>query len=149
MCIAFLSSFLLKLFLFSEEFRDIIINVRRSFCEVPVILVKFWCNLNFLDRSSRNHEISDLIKTRPLRAMLFHADRQTWQSLMVFFRNFANVPNNRYFDANIFLSFYVRVQLLIAPFTYYRPVLLIYWYWYTRICQVQLGWHPVAVHIYT
>jgi hypothetical protein len=24
---------------------------------------------------------------------------------------------------------------------------VLYWYWY--ICQLQLGWHPVAVHIYT
>jgi hypothetical protein len=24
-----------------------------------------------------------------------------------------------------------------------------YWYWYWYICQLQLGWHPVAVHIYT
>ena len=72
-------------FLILWRIRDIIINVHRSICEVRVILVKFWWNLNFLDRFTRNTEISNLIKIRPKRAVLFHADRQTWQSLIFFF----------------------------------------------------------------
>jgi hypothetical protein len=33
--------------------------------------------LNFLDRFSKNHQISNLIKTFPVAAELFHADGQT------------------------------------------------------------------------
>jgi len=37
---------------------DIIINVHRSSCKLPFILVKFLSNLNFLCRFSRNNQIS-------------------------------------------------------------------------------------------
>jgi hypothetical protein len=41
---------------------DIIINVHRSSCKVPVISVRFWLNLDFLVRFSKNTQISHLMK---------------------------------------------------------------------------------------
>jgi hypothetical protein len=123
MCVSFSFQLGSETFLILWRIRYIIVNLRRSFCAVPLILVKFLWNLNFLGRFSSNPQISDLIKISPVRAVLFHADRQTWQSLIIAVRNLANAPNNRYFDANIFLSLYLPVPILIAPFTYYIYVL--------------------------
>ena len=47
-------------------------------CEVPDILVIF--NENYLDRFSKNTQISTFMKIRPAGAVLFHADRRTWRS---------------------------------------------------------------------
>jgi len=42
-----------------------------------VILVKYVCGLNFPDRFSKNTQISNLMKIRPVGAKLFHANRRT------------------------------------------------------------------------
>jgi hypothetical protein len=57
--------------------RDIIINLQRSSCEVPVILVRFYLNLHFLDRFFKNAQISNFMKICPAEAELFHADGET------------------------------------------------------------------------
>jgi len=48
------------------------INVLRSSCKVPVNLVKI-----FLDRFSKNIQISNFVKILPMEAQLFHADGRT------------------------------------------------------------------------
>jgi hypothetical protein len=49
----------------------------------------------FSRQISRKTQISSLIKIRPVRAQLFHADRQTdMTKLTVAFRNFADAPDN-------------------------------------------------------
>ena len=53
-------------------------------------------NLDFLDRFSKNTNISNFMKIRPVRAELFHADRRTEgqtdiRKLIVALRNFAKV----------------------------------------------------------
>jgi hypothetical protein len=48
-----------------------------SSCEVPVILVRFECNLIFLDRFSKNIHIPNFMKISPVGAELFHADGRT------------------------------------------------------------------------
>jgi len=57
--------------------RDYNINVRGSACKVPIILVRISGNLNFLDIFSKNIQLSNFMKIRPVEAKFFHADRQT------------------------------------------------------------------------
>jgi hypothetical protein len=75
--------------------RDIIINVYRSSCTVAIILVRFLWNLNFLDRFSKNVQISNFMKIHSVEVELFHADRRTdMTKLIVALRNFANATRN-------------------------------------------------------
>ena len=60
--------------------RYIIKNICRSLCKVPVIVVRFLLNLNFLDKIfffSKNTQILNSVKIRPVGAELFHAGGQT------------------------------------------------------------------------
>ena len=61
-----------------------------------------------LDRFSKNTQMSDFMKIRPMGAELFHADGQIdMTNLFVTFRNFANVPNKTLEMMNITAFFYV------------------------------------------
>lgn len=55
---------------------DSIINVHRSSCKVPAILVRFLRYLNFLDRCYKNNQLSHFTKIRSVEAETFHADRR-------------------------------------------------------------------------
>jgi hypothetical protein len=57
--------------------QDMIKKVNWSSCKVPVILVRSYWNLNFLNRFSKNTEIPNLTKIRPVGAELLHADGRT------------------------------------------------------------------------
>jgi hypothetical protein len=56
-------------------------------------------NLNFLDRLSKNTQISDFMKISSVRVKLFHAGGRTDMKLIVAFRNFANALKT---NCNIF-----------------------------------------------
>jgi len=49
---------------------------------------------SFLDKCSKNAQISNFTKIRPIGAELFHANGQT--KLIVAFHNFANMSKNQY-----------------------------------------------------
>ena len=53
MCFDFLYNFFWNILHSKKNSRDIIINVQMSVCYVPVIRVKFYWELNFLDRFSK------------------------------------------------------------------------------------------------
>jgi hypothetical protein len=78
--------------------RDMIINVYRSSCRVPVILVRIQWNWNFLNIFSRNPQISNFMKICPVGAQALHAGGRadiTWHDvtkLLVAFRSFASAP---------------------------------------------------------
>ena len=52
------------------------INVHRSSCVVPVVRVLFSGNLKFIDKFSKNIEIPNFMKSRPVGVELFRADGQ-------------------------------------------------------------------------
>ena len=75
--------FLFSLQILSETFlilrrirRAIITNVHRYSHKVPVTLVRFEWNLNFLNRFLADPQISSSIKICPVEAELFNTDRQ-------------------------------------------------------------------------
>ena len=80
----------------SRTARDLTINIQRSSREVPLIPVRFYWNLYFLDRFSKNSQISNFTRTRLVGAELFHAERQTdgerdrHDKLIVAFRSFSS-----------------------------------------------------------
>jgi hypothetical protein len=58
-----------------------------------ISLVRFYSNLNFPNRFSKNTKISNFMEIRRAGAELFHADGQTDMAKpIVAFRNFANAP---------------------------------------------------------
>ena len=70
--------------------REIVKNMCRSPCKVPVTIVRFQWILNCRDRCSKNAQIPNFIKIRPVGADSFHADRRTdMTKLIVAFRNFS------------------------------------------------------------
>jgi len=63
-------------------------------CNVPVIIVRLKYSFNFLNRFSKNTQISNLIKIRPVGDEVFHANGRTdiqtdMTKVTVAFRNFA------------------------------------------------------------
>jgi len=75
--------------------RDITNKLHRSSRKIPVILVIFWWNFNFLYRFFKNPQIYTFMKICSVWAELFHADRQTdLTKIIVAFRNFANALKN-------------------------------------------------------
>ena len=49
-------------------------NVHRSSRKVPFIIVRYQLNLDFPDIFSKNPQISNLMKTRPVGIELLHAE---------------------------------------------------------------------------
>ena len=73
MCFDLLFNLCLETFLILIIQKDII-NVYRASCKVSVVLVRFQSNLTFLDRLSKNNQISNFINIRSVGVELFHAD---------------------------------------------------------------------------
>jgi hypothetical protein len=56
---------------------DMIKKVYRSSCKVPVIRVRLWWKLDFLDKFPKNPKILNVMKIPPVEAEFFHANRRT------------------------------------------------------------------------
>jgi hypothetical protein len=75
--------------------RDIIINVHRSSRKALIVLVSFYLHLYFLDKLSKNTQMSNSIKIHRVEAESFHADSHTnMTKLTVAFRNVEYAPKN-------------------------------------------------------
>jgi hypothetical protein len=76
----FLYNFCLKhFFILRRNERDMIKNIYRYSCEAPVILVRFWWNLTFIVRISKNTQTSNFIKNM-FNGSTVWTDGQTRQS---------------------------------------------------------------------
>jgi len=81
--------------------------------------------VKFLDRFSKNSQISNFMKNRPVGAEFFHADGRTdLPMLIVGFRNFANAPKNAthfaftlvlYYIKHINAKCYIYIYIYIMP----------------------------------
>jgi hypothetical protein len=119
-------------FIFRRIERDMTVNVYWCSCKVPVILVQFALNLNFLNRFSKNPSISNFLRIRPVGAELYgRTDRRTDErkdghvtKLIVVFRKFANAPKNaslkfeiiRYSLSCVVTFFTASRQIRTVPF---------------------------------
>ena len=97
MYISIFSTILSETFLILRKIqRDIVINVHKPSCKVTDILVTFEWNLNFLNKFSKNTQISHLMKAHLVGAELFRADGRTdVTKLIVGFRNFTNATKSQ------------------------------------------------------
>ena len=68
-----------KFLILRRTHRDIVINMKTSSCEVPVILVGFLMKLEFCRQTfeKKKAQISNFIKIRSVGAELFHTNGQT------------------------------------------------------------------------
>jgi len=69
------SDFLHNFFILGRNERHRIENVYWSSCKVPFILVRYQRNLGFLNRFSKNTQIWNLMKMRPVGVEFFHTDK--------------------------------------------------------------------------
>jgi hypothetical protein len=80
MCVLIFSITLSETFLIlRRNERDMIKNVHWSWSKLRIIPIRFLWNFSFLDRFSKNTQISNLMGISPVRE-LFHADGQTRRS---------------------------------------------------------------------
>jgi len=77
-------AFCFSLIILSETFlilrriqRFVMKNAKRYSFKVPAIIFRFYSNLNFPYKFSKNLLISNFTNIRPVGAEFFHADRQT------------------------------------------------------------------------
>ena len=74
-------------------------NVYRSACKIPAFPVKSEYKFNLLGILSKNDQISNFMKIRPVRAEFLHADwriggQTDMAKLKITLSNFANGPKN-------------------------------------------------------
>ena len=71
-------------FILRRNERDMIENVCWSSCKMPLIVVRVQRHLKFLDSFSKNTQIPNFIKIRPVGDELFRADERTVITIFIY-----------------------------------------------------------------
>ena len=74
--------------------RDMIKNVYWSLCKVPVIVVRFECNVEILNKFSKKYSNAKFHENPSSGSRIVPCGPTEMTKLMVVFGNFTNVPKN-------------------------------------------------------
>jgi hypothetical protein len=101
---------------------DIYITIQRSTCRVPVIVVMFYWNTNFLDTDFRKILKCKLSSQNPSSGSRVVPCRWTdTTNLTIAFQNFANAPKNKSMQVFFFLYSINKLIWAITNITYLVP----------------------------
>jgi hypothetical protein len=92
------STILSEIYLFLKtKKRDTVKNVHVSSCKAAVILVQIQSDFSFHERFSKNTQLSNFIKIRPVGRALFHVDEQRLEGANSCFLQFCECALKRPF----------------------------------------------------
>jgi hypothetical protein len=94
MCVLLFPQYLLEIFRILRIIQRVIINMKTSSCNVPVIIVIFWGNLNYFDRFSRKKKLKYQISLKSIGSRVVPCGQTGMMKVVVAFRNSAKAPKN-------------------------------------------------------
>jgi hypothetical protein len=139
-------------FILTRTKRDVIEYVCWSTCKIPVIFVRFKRILNFLERCSKNPQISNSTTIRPVQpSCSVRTDRRTdVTKLIVAFRNFAKASKIRVYFPRLKANCYITNSLLLFFLTLQlsTPVLVVTAFSLHLPRRANTAWEPSEENIW-
>ena len=112
-------------FILRRNERDVIRNVEKSSCKVPVIPVRFSFNLYFLEKFSKNTHI-EFHENPPSAVRVVPCGRMDMAELIFSFRNFGNAPTKAICSVSVYGRFCIKHSLMLRrtwQFSWHRKVI--------------------------